>query len=140
MAQNDGFRAQRPQRQARILHRFALFDARAETRNQRGVGAQRLGSQLEAGAGTRGRLVEKQRDAALGQNAVAEQRVKVFKLGGARQQPAHALHAQVENRKQRARMVRKWRRWRGRSGERSAGDGRTHLLVFTGAPGSGPVQ
>jgi hypothetical protein len=94
---------------------LALFDARAQARDQRGVGAQRLGGQLEAGAGARGRLVEKQRDAALGQNAVAEQRVKVFELRGAARSGSRRPRS-GRGRKQRSRMVRKWRRWRGRSG------------------------
>ena len=55
-----------------VLQRFALFNARAQIRDQRGVGAQRLRGQLKAGAGARGRLVKEQRDAPLGEDAIAE--------------------------------------------------------------------
>ena len=53
MAQDDGFGAQRAQRQSRILQRFALLDARAQVRHQSGVGAQRLRGQLKTGARAR---------------------------------------------------------------------------------------
>ena len=43
-----------------------------EVRNQRGVGAESLGGQLKTGARARRRLVKEQRDAALGQDAVAD--------------------------------------------------------------------
>ena len=75
VAQDDGLRAECAQRKAGVFERLALLDAGAEARNQRGVCAEALGGQLEAGAGARGRLVEEQRDAALGENVVADQRV-----------------------------------------------------------------
>ena len=56
-----------------------------ETGNQRGVGAEGLGGQLEAGAGAGGGLVEEQGHAALGQDAVAGERVLMFESGGAAQ-------------------------------------------------------
>ena len=115
VAQNDGFGAQRAQRQAGVFQRLALLDARAEAGDQRGVGAQALGGQLKAGAGARGGLVEEQRDAPLGQDAVADQRIFVFQGRGAGKKMAHAFHTQVHDRKQRTWIVRErrsghWRR------------------------------
>ena len=95
VAQDDGLRAQRAQRQAGIFQRLALFNARRQTRNQRRVGAQSLGGQLKAGARARGRLVKKQRDAALGQNAVARQRVLIFESRGAARAYGSSLQSQV---------------------------------------------
>ena len=83
MAQDDGFGAEGAQGEAGVFERLAFFDARGEARNQRGVGAEALGGELEAGAGARGGLVEEQRDAALGQDAVADERVEIFERGGA---------------------------------------------------------
>ena len=98
MAKNYRFRAQRSQRQTGVLQRLAFLDARAQARNQSSVGAQPLCGQLEAGAGARGRLVEKQGDTALGKNAVPYQRVFVFQNRGASEDPAHALQTQVRYR------------------------------------------
>ena len=75
VAQDDGFGSEGAQGEAGVFERLALFNAGTEAGDQRGVRAQRLCGQLEAGAGARGRLVKEQRDAALGQDAVAVERV-----------------------------------------------------------------
>ena len=62
--------------------------------------------QLEACPGAGRRLVEQQRDPPLGQDVVAHDGVLVLQLGGAHEQPAHAVHGQVENREQRTRDCR----------------------------------
>ena len=95
MAQNDGFRAQGAQRQAGIFQRLAFFNARRQAGDQRRVGAQSLGGQLKAGAGARGGLVKQQRDAALGQDAVAGQRVLIFQSRGAGEKMADVVQSQV---------------------------------------------
>ena len=91
---------------------FSMLELRLETSVVSAPSA--FGGQLKAGSGARGRLVEEQCDAALGQDAVAHQRVFVFEGRGAGKNAADAFHAQVHYREQRAGMVRKRRsgRWR----------------------------
>ena len=102
-----------------------FLDAGGEAGDQRGVGAEAFGGQFKAGAGARGGLVEQERDAALGEDAVADQRVHVLKSRGAGEDVADALQAQVLDGKQRTRMVR----------ERRSGDWRRVKLAANGGCG-----
>jgi hypothetical protein len=70
--------------------------------DQRGVRAQSLGGQLKAGAGAGGGLVKEQRDAALGQDAGAGERVLIFQSRGAGEEMAQGFEGQVLGREQRA--------------------------------------
>ena len=115
VAQDDGLGAERAQGEAGVFERLALLDAGAEAGNEGGVCAEDFGGELKAGAGARGRLVKEQRDAALGEDAVAEQRVLVFEGGGAGEDVADGVHAEVHDGEQRAGIVRerqsgRWRR------------------------------
>ena len=114
VAQDDGFGAERAQGEAGVFQRLALLDAGGEARDEGGVGAEAFGGQLEAGAGARGGLVEEQRDAALGEDAIADERILVLERGGSLEQVADSFEAEVMHGEQRARVVGEWRRGRGR--------------------------
>ena len=91
MPQNNGLCNVKRACKAGIFQRFAFFNARRQAGYQRGIRTQSLGGQLKAGAGARGRLVEKQCNAALGQNTIAGQRVLNLKSRGAGKNTAYAL-------------------------------------------------
>ena len=97
VAQDDGFRSESPQREAGVFKRLALFDAGAEAGNQRSVGTQAFGSQFKARPGARRGLVEKKGNAALGEDAVPDQRVFFFQDRGGVENLSDALLAHVEN-------------------------------------------
>jgi hypothetical protein len=91
VAQNDGFGAQGPQRQAGILERFSLFDARRQAGNQRRVRAQPFGRQLKAGARPRRGLVKQQCDTSLGQTLGPLDRIFSLKQCGQSENLAYGL-------------------------------------------------
>ena len=74
-----------------------FLDAGTEARNQRSVGAERFAGQLKARPGASGRLVEEQRDAPLGENAIADDGVLILKLGGPPKQMADFVYGEVEH-------------------------------------------
>ena len=125
VAQDDRFGAEGAQRQAGIFQRLALLDARREAGNQRGIRAEALGGQLKAGAGARGGLVEEQRHAALGQDAIPGKRVLVFESCGTGENKAYSVQTQVSDREQRSGMV----------GERRGGNWRRMKLAAYGGCG-----
>jgi len=116
VADDDRLGSEGAQGQAGVFERLALFNAGRLVRDQRGVRAESLGGQLEAGAGAGGGLVKEQCDAAFGQNAGAGEWVLVFESGSAGEEMAQAFESQVLGSEQRAGVVGKRRGRDGRSG------------------------
>ena len=107
MAKDDGLGAKGVQGEAGILEGLAFLDAGGEAGDEGGIRTERLGGQLEAGAGARGGLVEEQGHAALGEDARTLDGVHGLKGGGAGEEMADGVEGEILYRKQRARIVGK---------------------------------
>ena len=106
VAQDDGLGAKGSQGEAGVFERLAFFDAGREAGDKCRVRAERFGGQLKAGTGAGGRLIKQERYAPLGQDVVADERVRLLQFSGPFKQVAEVFDAQIVDRKQGTWIVR----------------------------------
>ncbi len=98
MPHDDALRPESAQRDARVLQRFALFNARRLRTDQRRVRAQALRRKLKRGARSRARFIEEQRNPALRQPLRSNERVFILQHRGHLQHGVQILHAEIVDR------------------------------------------